>query len=405
MNRRTFIYNATLGTLAMAGGAELAGMEVAVSARRPYQADRRHQANQPYQLRGLRIDVQAPEMTSPLGMPGLFPGRVIQATHAGAFAGRRVNADAVRLMVERGMTALTGESTVTAAFARFIVPTDVVALKVNPSGAPTTVTSVPLVREVIQCLNLVGVQNRQIIVYDRNSNQLEVIGYHQMLPPGVRVVGLDQRWIVEGRERPGYDPEVFCEMNCFGERETRSYMASIVASEATKVINLPCLKEHNASGVTGCLKNLAYGTFNNVARTHVRPKTYTDPVIAVMCAAPPIRAKSVLHIMDGLTSVYHAGPFSWNPKFHWEAKTLLFGTDPVAVDRIELEIVEARRRELGVPSLFDHNPEYLAKAGEMEKTASRNNFFREPAHIRTAGELGLGEFDLAKVDHRHLQVG
>ena len=100
----------------------------------------------------------------------------------------------------------------------------------------------------------------------------------------------------------------------------------------------------NASGVTGCLKNLAYGSFNNVNRTHTDPKTYTDPVIAVMCTAAPIRYKSVLHIMDGLKAVYHAGPFSWNPEFHWEARSLLFGTDPVAVDRIELATEIARRR-------------------------------------------------------------
>lgn len=403
MNRRTFVYNAALGTLAMLGRADAdQGSPVGDAGHGGQMAG---SESRPYHLRGLRIDVQAPEMSSPLGMPGLFPGRVVQTTHPGVFVDRRISPEAVRAMVERGMTALTGERTVRDAFARFVEPADIVALKVNPSGAPTTVTSVPLVREVIRCLNQVGVPNRQIVVYDRNSNQLEVIGYHQMLSPGVRVVGLDQRWVVEGGHRPGYDPEVFCEMNCFGERETRSYMASVVASDATKVINLPCLKEHNASGVTGCLKNLAYGTFNNVARTHVRPKTYTDPVIAVMCAAPPIRAKSVLHVMDGLKAVYHAGPFSWNPDFHWEARTLLFGTDPVAVDRIELEIVEQKRRELGVPSLFDHNPEYLARPGEMEKTAFKNNFFREPSHIRTAGELGLGQFDLARIDHQQLQVG
>src|SRR5207249_10421601 len=86
------------------------------------------------------------------------------------------------------------------------------------------------------------------------------------------------------------------------------------------------LKEHNASGVTGCLKNLAYGTFNNVDRTHAKTKTYTDPVIAIMCTAGPIRSKAVLNIMDGIRAVYHSGPFAWNPEFVWEAKTLLFGT-------------------------------------------------------------------------------
>jgi len=397
VNRRTFIYNAALGTLALvARGESVRGQDRG--------ADTVLRPGGAYELRGLRIDVQAPEVSSPLGMPGLFPGRVVQVTHARAFDGPRISPASVRTMVERGMTALTGEKTVGDAFARFFEPSDVVALKVNPSGAPNTTTSVPLVREMVRCLNLVGVKSDNIVVYDRNSNQLEVIGYHQMLPPGVRVVGLDQRWVVEGGDRPGYDPEVFCEMNCFGERETRSYLASVVSTEVTKIIDLPCLKEHNASGVTGCLKNLAYGSFNNVARTHVRPKTYTDPIIAVMCATPPLRAKSVLHVMDGLTAVYHAGPFSWNPDFHWRANTLLFGTDPVAMDRIELEIVEAKRRELKVPSLFDHNPEYLAKGGEMSQTAFRNNYFREPAHIRTAGTLGLGEYDLEKIDHHLLEL-
>src|SRR5690606_41096196 len=55
-----------------------------------------------YELRGLRIDVQAPEVSSPLGMPGLFPGRVVQVTHARAFDGPRISPASVRTMVERG---------------------------------------------------------------------------------------------------------------------------------------------------------------------------------------------------------------------------------------------------------------------------------------------------------------
>ena len=81
-----------------------------------------------------------------------------------------------------------------------------------------------LLREVISALNAVGVPNRNMIVYDRNSNQLEVNGYHTRSSSGVRVIGLDQRWSVKGSsDQPcGYDPDVYCEMDCFGERETRS---------------------------------------------------------------------------------------------------------------------------------------------------------------------------------------
>jgi uncharacterized protein (DUF362 family) len=383
MDRRTFVYNAALGTLHLG----LRGFAI----RQPDTA-----------LKSLKIDVQAPEMRSPLGMPGLFPGRVVEAFHSGAIVDRRVSAPAVRAMVDAGMTALTGESDPKNAWSKFFEPRDVVAIKVNPSGVPGTVTTIQLVREVVRGLNAAGVPNTRIIVYDRNSNQLEVNGYHVLVPPGVRVVGLDQRWAVKGEARSGYDPSVYCEMDCFGERETRSYLASIVATEATKIVDLPCLKEHNASGVTGCLKNLAYGSFNNVARTHAGTKTYTDPVIAVMCTTPPLRAKAVLHIMDGIRAVYHSGPFAWNPEFQWEARTMLFGTDPVAVDRIELEIVEQKRREIGAPSLWDRNPENI---GDMQRSASKNPFYREPGHIRTAGMLGLGKYELGDIDRRKVRVG
>ncbi|MCA1561837.1 MAG: DUF362 domain-containing protein [Acidobacteria bacterium] len=386
MNRRTFVFSATLGALNLGLGRLSFGQGRS-------------------RLESLEIDVHAPDLPlSPLGMPGLFPGKVVEVFHEESIVDRRVSRAAIHTMLEDGMKALTGESISRNAWARFVVPADVVAIKVNPSGVPGTVSSIPLVREVIQALNSVGVPNKNIIVYDRNSNQLEVNGYHALVPPGVRVVGLDQRWSVEGETRGGYDPNVFCEMDCFGERETRSYLASVVATDATKIINLPCLKEHNASGVTGCLKNLAYGSFNNVARTHVDPKTYTDPVIAVMCTAAPLRSKAVLHIMDGIRAVYHSGPFAWNPDFVWEAKTLLIGTDPVAVDRIELEIVERKRREVGVPSLWDHNPEYLGTSADMQRSARKSPYYREPGHIRTAAELGLGKWELNQIDHRKLRV-
>jgi len=387
MDRRTFVYQAALGTLSFG----LVRLKL-------------HAAD--FTLRDLRVDLQAPALPlTPLSMPGLFPGRVVEAYHSGSIVNRRVSQPAVKEMVERGMKALTGESAAKDAWARFFEPSDVVALKVNPSGTPWTTTSMPLVREVIQALNAIGVPNKNIIIYDRNSNQLEVNGYHALVPPGVRVAGLDERWTIKGETRTGYDRDVYCEMDCFGERETRSYLGRVVSSDANKIINLPTLKQHNASGVTGCLKNLAYGTFNNVDRTHTNPKTYTDPVIAIMCTAGPIRSKAVLNIMDGIRAVYHSGPFAWNPDFVWEAKTLLFGTDPVAVDRIELEIVEKKRREVGAPSLWDRNPANLGTSADMQKTFHKNPFYHEPGHIKTASELGLGTWDLDRIDHKRLQVG
>jgi uncharacterized protein (DUF362 family) len=386
MDRRTFIYKASLGTFAGLAGVPLAARESA--------------------LDSVKIDVQAPNLPlTKLGMPGLFPGKVVEAFHSQVIANDRVSQPVVRTMLARGMTALTGDTDPEGAWRRFFEPHDVVGIKVNPSGTPTTVTRVQLVREVVAALKAAGVPNRNIIVWDRNSTQLEANGYHVLVPPGVRVLGLDQEWTVDGERHGGYDRTVYCEMDCFGERETRSYIGRIVSTEVTKIVNLPVMKEYNASGVTGCLKNLAYGSYNNVARTHVPPKTYTSPIIAVMCASAPVRTKAVLHIMDGIRAVYHSGPFAWNPEFHFDAKSLLIGTDPVAIDRIELETVEKKRKEVGAPSLWDRDPRNIGSPAEMGRTASKNRFFREPGHIEVAAELGLGRWELSQIDHQRLQLG
>ena len=106
--------------------------------------------------------------------------------------------------------------------------------------------------------------------------------------------------------------------------------------------------------MTGCLKNLGYGTFNNVARSHRSPFSFTDPLIGVMCSVEPLRSKAVLHIMDGMRQVWHGGPLTQVQEFIYQAGILYFGTDPVAMDTVELEAIEKKRREEGVPSVWEH---------------------------------------------------
>ena len=100
------------------------------------------------------------------------------------------------------------------------------------------------------------------------------------------------------------------ETSFFGEDDTRSNVVRLVSETLTKIVNVPNLKEHQASGVTGCLKNIAYGNYSNVARSHNFEKTNTLTFIGTLAAAEPVRSRVVLNIMDGLRGVWHAGPFS-----------------------------------------------------------------------------------------------
>ena len=91
----------------------------------------------------------------------------------------------------------------------------------------------------------------------------------------------------------------------FGEEDTRSMLVRHVSERFTKIINVPNMKDHGAAGVTGCLKNIAYGNFSNVARSHQNSKTNTLSFIGTLASVEPLRSKTVLQIMDGLRGVWH----------------------------------------------------------------------------------------------------
>src|SRR5260370_27506680 len=263
MDRRTFVKRTCIGSTGLlVGGLPALGSDEVILPQPP------------------PIDVHEAPLAkkSPLGMPGLFPGRVVEISDQRSIVTNRVSQPIVHEMLERGLKELTGESSAQAAMAKFIEPKDVVGIKINPSGAPACCSSPELVREIISTVRSVGVPARNIVVYDRFGDEMDQGSYHTVLPPGIRVVNIQDGLL----DASGYDANVYCQASFFGEWKTRSYMASLVANGLDKIINVPTFKDHSASGVTGCLKNVAYGTFNNVARSHVAPYTFANPIITVI---------------------------------------------------------------------------------------------------------------------------
>jgi uncharacterized protein (DUF362 family) len=385
MDRRTFVKAGCIGSASLL----IQGLDPML------RADSAPPDSPPIELHGL------PDYKpSPLGMPGLFPGRVVEIRDQSAIVGNRVSQPVVHRLLEQAMKELTGASSARGAWAKFIEPNDVVGIKINPSGAPACCSSPEIIREIIAAVRSLGVPARNILIYDRYSYEIDIGSYQVLLPTEVRIVGIQDAFT---SGVVGYEPNVYCDANFFGEWETRSYMASIVAQEVTKIINVPTMKDHSASGVTGALKNLAYGTFNNVARTHRAPHSFTNPLIGMMCTVEPLRSKSVLHIMDGMRQVWHGGPLTQVQSFIEQAGILLVATDPVAMDTIELEAIENKRREHGAPSLWQRDPASITPdTNVFFHDATKNLFFRQPGHIAAAGKLGLGVADLKQIDHRVL---
>jgi hypothetical protein len=332
------------------------------------------------------------------GMPGPWPGRVVSVRSPRCLdeAGVVVD-DVVREMLDRGMRALTGEATTLGAWRRFFEPSDVVGIKVNAGGVPHVVSSPAIVAETCRQLMAVGVPPSQIVVFERFQNQLDGIGYPAHLPEGVEV------YAAEGgnrrTENRAYDPETYVEVDFFGEEDTRSGMMRLVTRRLTKIVNIPNMKDHGAVGATGCLKNVAYGCFSNVARSHSRGQTHTRTSVGTFAAVEPLRSRCVLQIMDGLRAVWHGGPFAKTTRYVFHPRRMLVGTDPVAIDRLLLDIIDEKRRAEGAISIWDRSPKYLRfnDAGSRDSDPNVNILIREPGHVEYAGRLGLGVADLAQI--------
>jgi uncharacterized protein (DUF362 family) len=331
------------------------------------------------------------------GMPGRYPGSVV-AIHADKCidpASERVDAAVVREMVSRGMQALTGAASDADAWKGFLSPDDVVGIKANCSGAPGAMSTPELIAEIARNVVAVGVRPENVYVWERS--QLDRAGYDKVIPPGVQL---------HMAGRTGYDPTTFVECNFFGEEDTRSNMVALITRRLTKIINVPNMKDHGASGVTGCLKNIAYGSFSNVARSHRGVKTNTLTFIGRLASVEPIRSRTVLHIMDGIRGVWHGGPFSPTRKFRFYPKQIMFGTDPVAMDRLLIDVIDGKRKAEGAVSVWHHDMKYVQPGRGYADDPNIDRFLREPGHIEYAARhYGLGVYDIAKIKVKRIEIG
>jgi hypothetical protein len=340
------------------------------------------------------------------GMPGPWPGRVVSVRSARCLdeGGLTIAAAVVREMMDRGMRALTGEATAGAAWRRLFQPADVVGIKVNAGGHPWVVSSHAVVAETVRQLLAVGIPASSLVVFERFQNQLAAVDYRAVLPDEVAVAAAEVR--NRGGANREYDPDTYVEVEFFGEDDTRSSMMRLVTRRLTKIVNIPNVKDHGASGVTGCLKNIAYGSFSNVARSHGRALTHTYSFVGTLAAVEPLRSRTVLQIMDGIRGVWHGGPFARTPRYVFQPRQLLFGSDPVAIDRLLIDIIEEKRRAEGAISIWDRSPASLKLNDTKARDADPNVniLIREPGHVEYAGRLGLGIAERSRIRVEELEV-
>ncbi|MCX7726100.1 MAG: DUF362 domain-containing protein, partial [Chitinispirillaceae bacterium] len=109
--------------------------------------------------------------------------------------------------------------------------------------------------------------------------------------------------------------------------------------EADGVINLPKLKTHGLTRLTGAVKNL-FGCVPGLTKGeyHARhPDVYDFSDLLVDIAK---FVKPRLHIMDGIEAMEGNGPQSGTPK---KLGVLLFSEDPVALDTVACILIDLKK--------------------------------------------------------------
>ena len=335
-----------------------------------------------------------------LRMPGPYRGRVAAIENTAVLVSGQYQAEQVRQMMRRGMMELTGADDWAGAWRRFFEPGDVVGIKLNPVGQPLVKSDATIVREIIAGLEAAGVKRRDIVAYDRYRHQFFTAGYDKWLPEGVRISYAAEDYDSVQQAIEGYDPDHYMDMALtlpsFGVENVtarRSYAARFITREVHKLVNVPVLKDHQSAGITLALKNLSHGLVNNVNRSHSSPSLNAcNAFIPAVVAMPVIRNKAVLHILDGVKGVYHGGP-SARSEFVWEHNTIYFATDPVSLDHVGWDVIDAKRVSVGMKKLAEDAPDQVS-------TFVR----RQPEHVEIAGALGLGEWERSKIDLRQVKL-
>jgi len=280
-------------------------------------------------------------------------------------AGRQVSGPVVQRMVDRLVMRLTEKPTVAEAWRSLVNRKDRVGIKVAAAGGSVSGTNPQLVDAIVAGLSEAGIPPSQIIVWDRNLQDLITAGYRKDSSR------YQLRWVdpVKGYDLKsqvtapvlgkliwgdsGFGSKAgtrFVDFLGTGDQlSSRSYYANVLSKEVTKIINVPSLTDSFLTGVNGALANMVLPNLDNWRR-FTKPPSYGDPYLAEIYADAMIHDKVVLTIMDGLVLQYAGGP-SANPGFLLDHFTIYASRDPVAIDATAVRLLDEARSPSKLPAL------------------------------------------------------
>ena len=270
--------------------------------------------------------------------------------------GTTVDSARISALLDRSMQTLFESDHPADPWKILVHPGERVGLKVNTIAGRGLSTNVELVEAICARLQEAGIKAGDIVIWDRDSAELERAGFHISAAANqVQCLGTD---------RLGYEDE----LASYGNVGSR--LSKILTQRCDALINVPLLKDHEGAGVTIAMKNF-YGAIHNPNKLHPNG---CNPYVADLNMLPAIRTKMRLTICDATTACYEGGP-GFKPQYAWKENALIVSQDPVALDQTGWQIIERKRAEKGFKTLEADGrpPRYIATAADAQHRLGTND--------------------------------
>lgn len=281
--------------------------------------------------------------------------KVVRARDAQVWKGEAVDPAAVRGLVDKSITALTGIAEAKNAWQALFDPKEKIAIKVNVFRNSTIWTHFELVKAVADSLQEAGIPGENITIFDYSTEEFQTAKYPVNKDgPGVRCRGTDGAYSSTWRWA------------------TNDAKLSDILTQSDALINMPVLKSHMIAGFTFALKN-HYGSVSYPDGLHGITNSLPG-----LNALPPIKDATRLVIGD----VLHANTQWSNGWPYWDADvkgdSILMSYDPLAHDVVGLQM--------------------LLKLAEQKGSSTEGILGMSDSWLKAAQQAGLGALEMKDID-------
>ena len=233
-----------------------------------------------------------------------------------AYPEGKIDYKVVTTLLSRAVTAWSGEQEPEEFWRQHFGPNDRVGLMIDVQEPPIPII---VVEAIIEQLVLARVRTDDILIFSGDERDLFAAGFSLR------------------HDRPG--------VKCYGAASVgyRHGLTRILADMCDKVINLAYLHPHSQLGMAGAI----YNHLSCVPPADVKQVVCAPQQLASVAAQPLVRQKVIFHFLLALHP-YYAVPSAADEHPRWEYAGLLLSSDPVALDTVGLDILTAKRREVGL---------------------------------------------------------